>query len=205
MALFVESSRYLFDSLSTGGMSDRDRKFLSDRIEERAGRVSETGRRFYERAKQVYNEFNADNIRRGLRALKRKIEHRWDSDIDIRPIRTIGGFQQAGLTGQRWSMANIQLRHLVHKGRAEGWADTYVDAQPNEIGHQHRDYQLVMQGTAVTDQEDNTHFVTYLDVIDDPETLEHDEQLDIQESWSFLDQYVALGGDDPSSKSNSSL
>lgn len=205
MANVTVSSFDVFSGMVSGPQSRDNINFLERRLDDFRGRLGEVGRRVADRAREFFDSYDFDGIRRTVQAFKRKVENRWTGN-EIRAYRSIGEFQHAGLNMQRWMHANPMLRRMWQKERCEGWSKTYVDMEPGAIKETHTDYKKVMNGLAQFDDENNVHFVTYFDAIDDgTEELELDQQLDIRESWDWLEHYLRLGGDDPSSPGNGSL
>lgn len=195
----------VFNSMVNGVQSRENLSFLEQRLGEFRDRLTDAGRRVADRARELFDSYDFEGIQRQVRAFKRKMEHRWDRN-DIRPLRTIGDLQQAGLQMQRWLMANPTVRRMWQKERCDGWSRSYVDMEPGALGESHTDYKKVMNGLAQQDEEDNTYFVTYFDAIEDGrEELDLDQQLDIRESWSWIEHYLKQGGDDPTSPTNASL
>lgn len=206
MANLIEASGDVFSALMHGRPTVNNRRFLSTQLNNASHVIGEHSRKFMDRAKSMFDSFDLDSIDRSLRAIKNKFDYRWQ-DHDVRQLSSVEDFQQAALRMQRWMMANPMARKLYHKERCHGWRDTYVDFEPGVWGERHTDWMKVNNGLAVTDEEGNTSFTTYFDAFDEEgkEELTFSEQQDILQSWNYLEHYLRLGGDDPTSPSNGSL
>jgi len=64
----------------------------------------------------------------------------------ILPLFSDESFKTAPLIMQRLIMADTEIRQMYQKHRIDGWSDTYIDAQPGIIGHDHRDHRIAMNG-----------------------------------------------------------
>lgn len=206
MANVIEAGNDVFSAMMHGRPTANNLRFLGDQLSRASNVIGEATQRFMNRAREAFESYDLEAVDRSLRAIKNKHDHRWQSH-EVRALKTIGEFQQASLRMQRWSMANPMLRTLHHKQRCNGWQDTYVDLEPGVWGERHTDWMKVNNGMAVTDEEGNTSFTTYFDAYDEhgAEELTFSEQQDILQSWNYLEHYLRLGGDDPSSPSNGSL
>ncbi|MGG4591753.1 hypothetical protein ACLPJK_26200 [Pseudomonas aeruginosa] len=204
MARMHSTSNHVFNAALSGGLSRDDLDFLQRQIEDKAGRLGRMGNELYSRAQAVFDRYDFDAVRRSVRAIGRRISNAFSDKETLREFTDIADFQHAGLYQQRFLMAGVKLRSLVHKERAEGWQDTYIDEQPDEIGHRHLDYQRIMQGMPVTDEAGETYHVTYSDILHE-EPMEIEDQTAQQRNWYLQDYFISLGDDDPSSPSNASL
>ena len=205
MATVSYSSFDVFNSMVNGEQSRENISFLERKLGEGLEYLTDAGRRTMQRARDFFEGYDFEGVSRSVRAIKRKVEDRWRGD-DIRPLGTMAQLQNAGLTMQRWLMANPNLRGTWQKGRCDGYSDTYVDMEPGAIGANHTDYCKVMNGMMQTNEEGHCYSVTYFDaIVDGREELQLDQKIDIQHGWDWSDYYLALGGDDPSSQSNGSL
>ena len=205
MANVTVSGFDVFQGMISGTQSRDNISFLDRKLEEFKGSLSHAGRHIAERARKFFDDYDFEGINRTVRAFQRKMESRFVPN-DVRPMRKIGEFQQAGTTNIRWMHANPTFRRTWQKGRCEGWGDKYFDLEPGSVGESHTDYKKVMNGLTQFTEEGHSYNVTYFDAIEDGrEELDLDQQNDIRESWDWLEHFLSLGGDDPSSPSNNSL
>ena len=203
MGTLVRASGHLFNAQFSGGLNREDLDYLETQIRDNTSRLGRLGESIRDRAMAIYERYDIDSVRRGLRAIERKASTYFDNLESIREFLNIGQLQNVGLENQRWLMANPYYRNLVHKERAEGWQDTYVDCQPDAIGHRHLDYQRVMQGMPIVEGED-LMFVTYQDIIEE-EPMDVEVQNIHLRNWELLEYFARKGEDDPGSPSNASL
>lgn len=205
MANVTVSGFDVFQGMISGTQSSDNISFLDRKLDEFRGALSNAGRHVADRARQFFDDYDFEGINRTVRAFQRKMENRWKPN-DVRRLRSIGEFQQAGTAMIRWLHANPSFRKTWQKERCEGWGDRYFDIEPGVSGEAHTDYKKVMNGLTQFTEEGHSYNVTYFDAITDGrEELDLDQQVDIVESWNWLEHYMALGGDDPSSPGNSSL
>jgi hypothetical protein len=196
----------VFNAVLFGEQRSENRRFLQRHLEQASSTVTEHGRRFLDRARKTFESYDSASVSRSLRAIKRKLDHRFDLD-DIRALRDMGALQNAGFKMQRWNMANPKVRQSWQRGRCHGYADTYVDMEPGALGETHTDYKKVMNGLPVTDDNGDTTWVQYFDALDEngDEELQHDQQLEVLETWDWQNAFQALGGDDSTDPANGSL
>jgi hypothetical protein len=205
MANAITGGNDLFSAFLNGREQTENRNFLARQWDNVSATVNARGRAFMDKARAAFDEYDTDVIDRGLRAIRRKLDNRW-GDNDIKPLGTIGEFQNASVKMIRWMSANPRIRKQKAAGRCAGWGDMYVDMEPGLWGERHTDYQRVMNGMAVTDDEGHTTYTTHFNAIDDgEEELTFGEQIDILRSWERLEMYMDQNLDDPTCQNNNAL
>lgn len=207
MAIAVYADDNVFQALAYGAPRSEDREYLRDHIENAALRLGRSAGAFIERARERFNSFDLRALDRKLDAVKRKVRHAFDDD-NIGPMSRIGEFQQAGINKQRWLMANVKARRLVHSDRMYGWRDSYIDVEPGRFGEAHHDYRCVVNGIARTNEEGHRYIEQFFDVYDEDmrEELKFDDQTTIlDDMWVNFEAIISEGKDDPSDKNNGSL
>lgn len=205
MASVTVSGFDVFQGMVSGTQSRDTINFLDRKLEEFRGSLSSAGRHVAERARKFFDDYDFEGINRTVRAFQRKLENRFVPN-DVRRLRSIGDLQQAGTKMIRWLHANPMLRRTWQKGRCEGWGSKYFDLEPGVVGEAHSDYKKVMNGLTQFTEEGHNYNVTYFDAIEEGrEELDLDQQIDIRESWDWMEHFLSLGLDDPSSESNNSL
>ncbi|MNN50164.1 hypothetical protein D3C81_1647370 [compost metagenome] len=165
------------------------------------------GSDLYQKAVSRFESFDFDRIERKLDALKRKVTHLFDRD-EIRPMFRIGQFQQAGPVQQRWLMANPRAQRLYEKDMMNGWRDTFINYFEGRYGEDNPDYQAVMDGLVVFNEEGGAVATQYLTIRDDDNRgpLRFSDQTLVKESmWGNFEAFLDAGLDDPSDKDNGSL
>jgi hypothetical protein len=205
MANAINCNNDVFSAYIHGTDRVETRNFLARQWEKVSDTVRTRGQAFIARARETFEEYDADIIDRSLRSIKRRINNRW-GDNEISLMDSIGEFQNANIKTIRWMRANPRIRKAVKGGRCNGWGDLYVDLEPDLWGDKHSDYQRVMNGMAVTDDEGYTTFTTYFGATDEgEEELTYGSQLDIIRNWERLEQFMDANLDDPTDPQNGAL
>lgn len=206
MAQIVEGGAGLFNTLVYGTQHPGTQSFLQYQMENMSQKLTDAGRRFMESGKQIYDYMSGSMAARAARAAKRAFGSIWQSD-EIRELVSLSDFQNATPKMQRWVMANDFVRKLYHQQRVEGYAESYVDPFPKDVGVEHYDYRRVMNGIVV-DNVDNdgwTATTWFEDLMEGDRELEHDEQVDILHSWENIVAMIRQGGEDPTSRFGAEL
>lgn len=151
---------------------------------------------FVDRARQMYEKFNGEDALRKARAALNKLDTIWQQDI-VYEMTTVGQMQQAKPVMQRWIMAQPDLRKLYMQQRCYGYADSYVDYDPGNVGRDHYDWRRVMNGMAVVDEDGDTRISIFMDEHrKDDMPLSHDDKVRIQTCWDFAKHFLEIGDDD---------
>lgn len=204
MVAVVEGGSDVFDSLAYGRPQAGIYDFLAQRAMNLSYNLTQAGQQFVQTVKNYYTAMTESDAARLARAAGRKVRSLWDMD-DIRPLFTMGDFQHAGITMQRWVMAEPSIRQAYHEQRCEGYADSYVDWEPGRVGEQHYDYRRVMNGIA-TIEDDGWYAKTFIEeLLPNDRELNIDEQADILRAWREARYHLAQGKEDPTSRYNAHL
>lgn len=206
MARIHDGGGMMFDALAYGNQHASTQRFLMNQFENLSHTLQSAGESFVAAAQDAYERISGSDAMRMLRAAGRAVRSAWQMD-EIRPLYTIGEFQHAPLTMQRWLMAEPTTRALYNKQKIDGYSDTYIDVDPGTLGENHYDYRRAMDGLVVVDEDTGDwHAMQYLDELrtDDVE-LELDQQVDIQQAWSYLRHHIRQKTDDPTSRYNSAM
>lgn len=210
MANFYDGGSTMFNALAYGAPHPSITQFLSERMENLSQMVHTAGVDFVQQARDAYERYSGDQAMRVMRAVNRAVTNFWQTDT-IRPLVSIGQLQHAPLTMQRFLMAEPTTRKMYHQQRVDGYSESYVDIHPGDRGQDHYDYRRVMQGFVVVDDADEEGMegfsaTTYFDeLLPDDVELDHGQQIDILQSWDYLQAAIEKGGDDPTSRFNSAL
>jgi len=207
MSAFVYGGDDEFDALAFGRPHPNTIAFLNGQQANRQpSRLNAAAQRFTETVSAVYKRYNDSDAVRIARAAARKVMHLWQTDV-IKPLITIGDFQQAPLTMQRWNMAEPTIRKMYHAQQCDGYSESYVDVDPTHIAESHYDYRRATHG--VWFRKDDTQplgATTYYDDLREGDSkLYLTEQADIHRSWCKLREHIKAYGEDPTSKFNSQL
>lgn len=180
--------------------------FLEDQAYRLSDTLTNTGRAFMEKGKEIFERYNGAEALRAAKAAIRSVQYHFQSDV-IRPLNDIGAMQQAPLSMQRWIMACPDVREFYHQQRCDGYVDTYVDMEPTSIGAEHSDYRKVMSGIIQECNEGDVDWKTniYFEGDDDDVRLSLCEKTDILSVWSLIKTMMKPGNEDPTSPSACNL
>lgn len=170
------------------------------------GGVSDYAKEFYQKAQNLYQQFNGSEAIRHARAVVRLAGGVFQRD-QIIPMSRMEQFQCAGLRQQRYLMAEPSLRELYHAQGCDGWSNTYTDVDPGQIGQNHYDWRRVYSGLAQTVEEtvddtttSNWYSTTYFENLREGDRdLTAPEQASMFSCHQVLKLLVEAGGEDPSS------
>lgn len=207
MAMLIQGSdNETFRGLTRGLPSREDLSFLKGRLESAMRDAGDAGSRFYEKARESLDSFNLNSVRQRLDNLQDKLKYRWRDDVP-RELRKLGEFQQAGVISQRWLMINPRLRQLRHANRAHGFRDTYLDDTYGAHGRYDEDYRTVYNGAQVRADDEETHYVTYVDRLDEhgEEELGFQTKLIHRRNCEAIDAFLDIGYHDPSDPAGGTL
>ncbi len=183
---------------------------LQSSVYQSTNRLTESGRRFVERAQERFNEIDYDLIRRKVRSVKRKVKTYWDEDR-VREISTIASMQHPGETMERWIMTMPSIRNRARSGRTVGYRvngkSSYLDFESDLPDESRSDYKILMNGIAQTCSEGYTRHTTYFDAFESGyEELDLSEKMDILFTGeNVFNMLNVVNGDDPLDPKNGSL
>lgn len=206
MAIAIYADDEEFGAMHYGVPRSEDRAAIRDRMENTARSYGLGGSDLFQRAVNRFESFDFERIERKLAAVVRKVSHAFDRDM-IRPMVKIGQFQQAGPDQQRWLAANPRAQRLLEKDMMHGWRETFTNHYKGQVGEDNPDYQAVMDGLVVID-DDGWKATQYLTIRDDDNRgpLGFADQTIVRDSmWANFNAYLDAGVDDPSDENNGSL
>jgi hypothetical protein len=180
--------------------------FLEDQAYRLSDTLTNTGRAFMEKGREVFERYNGAEALRAAKAAIRSVQFHFQEDT-IRPLYDIGAIQQAPLSMQRWIMASPDVREFYHQQRCDGYADTYVDMEPKSIGADHSDYRKVMYGIIQECDDGEFDWMTkiYFEGDDNDVRLSLSEKVDVMSVWSLIKSMMKPGSEDPTSPSACNL
>lgn len=186
-------------------------RYLEEQYNRGMEHLTEAGRAFMERGRQVYEKYNSSAALRKARAAVRQVRNMFRNKA-IKPLNTLDELQSAGPVMQRYLMANPVVRERYHQQRCDGYSDTYTDMSPSDIGESHYDYRRVMTGVVqdlpVGDdgEEQGWHVKIYLDPLEEGDReLDLEERVDVLSAWDVMNSFMAKGKEDPTSPFGSML
>ena len=184
MATVIFGGDDVISHLSGGNASRGFLDYLGE-MNERAGRfITESASRFLERSRSLRERRDAGEVRRMARAIKERVNHFWQEDT-IRPLERVEDIQNAPRSMERWIMANPNVRRRVQEGVLDGYSETFVDEDSENITpERHIDYKRVMNGSW-----EDEHYVQYWDerLEDEEVTLSFQDKMAIKTTWAISD------------------
>lgn len=195
----------MFDSLAYSPMHPGTQQFLQNQLSINTQMLTDAGSRFMSKGREIYERISGSEAARLARAASRAVRSIWQRD-EIRELMTVGEFQHAPNSMQRFIMANETIRRLFQQQRCDGYSETYMDTEPGAIGEAHYDYRRATNGMVMEAADGSFYATTYFDdLLEEDRELMLDEQIDIQHSWSRIVEMVRRGGEDPTSRFNADL
>lgn len=184
-------------------------QYLHDTRQRFTSSLTHTGRYAYEAAKDKIMSFDYQKLGYIAKAIRRMGDNLWMDNV-IGTLHDIGQFQHPPPIMRRWLMAEPTVRQLYHQGQVEGYGNDYIDRHPGQVGTEHYDWQVVMDGVVVEDE--HGHDVSYeyfcnTDPAYDPDYDELDivDKSNIIDAWAKMSSFIKANRDDPTSKWNAQL
>ena len=146
----------------------------------------------FSKGQQLYEKYNSSYFIEQARGVINKVLGVTVNTDIIQCYFEQTHFKLATLTMQRWIMACPEVRKEYHAQRIDGYADTYVDVQPDAIGAKHYDYRVATDGFVQGDGE----FVHYsIDYKSEDRALTLGEQTAISRTWARAAWLIKMGVD----------
>lgn len=188
-----------FDALVYGETHPGTVAFLANQVNNVASTLTDAGRAFMSKTKDMFEHFNGSAAMRFAREVMGTVKGVFQTQR-IQTLWELLEMQSASLTMQRWLMANPVVRRHYHAQRCDGYSDTYVDMEPGCVAEDHYDYRRVMDGQFVFDEDGDWKSTQYIEALKDGDRdLLHEEQVEILRSWDAMDLVMAICQDDPTS------
>lgn len=171
--------------------SDRDVRYLRERIEYKAAQYGDAPDRYRNNALQMFDKINSSNALHRARELWRNTRSVYDRNV-IHCIESIEAMQAAKPVMQRWIMACPEVRKAYKKQSIQGYPDEYVDIEPDAGPYESTDYKLVTNGLIYRCEDGvdaigfDIHYGLPLD-----ETPSQSEIHDIVDTWAFARHYIS--------------
>ena len=165
--------------------------------------IAEPLANFYHSVVDQIQSIDYSRLKNFARSVERKVFSFWESDEVIIPLLSLSDLQFPPQNMIRWIMANPVVREKYHRQEVAGYDDKYVDLDPKEKGHWHKDYQMVMDGMETIDEDGETWYTSYERTEDENDVLDElslSERLDIVTSWDSTNYYLSKMEDDPTSQ-----
>jgi hypothetical protein len=199
----VQAGTVGFDSVLYANQNPANAIYIQNQLQNFSSSLNEVGAKFLSASRDIYNNLNSSVIADAARLAMRTAAGLFLNYIA--PLTTMSGFQTAAPIMQRWVMANPNVRELYHNQLCNGYADTYVDYHPEDVGENHYDYRRVMD-SVIVDNDEGSIVKYYLDdLIDGDKELNPHEKFDILSTWDIVEAFIAAGKEDPTSPYNDML
>lgn len=199
-----------FSAFVHGVIDNESIASLKNSVYQSTSRLTESGRRFVERAQERFDSIDYDLIRRKVRSVKRKVKTYWDEDR-VREITSVASMQHPGETMERWIMTIPSIRKRARAGRTAAYrkngVSKYLDYESDLPDESRSDYMILMNGIAQTSDEGDTTYTTYYDAfVNGYEELDLSEKMDILFTGENVFNLMnVVNGDDPLDPKNGSL
>lgn len=193
-----------FDAFIYGEKHPSTLDYLKNQFNKISDTISEPARMFMQQGRELFDHFNGSEAMRFARnAVSRVFSTAPEVRIDnVQSLFDLYQFQNAGLTMQRWVMANPEVRKLYHAQQIDGYSETYVDMHPEDIGVNHYDYRRVNDGVMKMNEEHGWTITQYGDELKEGDRdLMIEEKSDILYGWSNIEYMLSICREDPTSKS----
>lgn len=191
----VEDAR-VFDYLVAPEQNPINQAYLEQNFRGNAEILTDMGRSFVQRSRQLFEQANHSNLAQQARAIMRRVKTFFNPN-SIMELNTLEAIRCAQPVMQRYIMAEPHLRKEYHAQRIDGYSDSYVDMSPKQVGDDHYDYRRVMQGVMVECEEHGWYSKTYSDdIFDEDRELDLFEQDAILTTWEIA-RSMLYNKDDP--------
>jgi hypothetical protein len=128
----VEAAPMAFDYLAFPNQSPITALYFQNQLQNFNAALTETGQRFMQGARELYQRINDSTAIRMAKAAIRHAKGMYQPNVIIQ-IDDIEGFRSATPMMQNYIMAQPDLRDLYHQQRVNGYSDTYIDIDPQRI------------------------------------------------------------------------
>lgn len=186
------------DALLYRNQSPMNGQFIWNQLNNITNTLTDVGKAFMDRAKQLYDHVNSSEAMRIAQAAL-KMSNKVFSPYEIYPLQSIDDFQSANLVMQRYIMACPEVRTMYQEGRCNGYEGTYTDLEPKAIGIDHYDYQKVMDGVLQDDPNNPGEwmFDSYAyNLMPNDVELTVEQQYGILDTWELAKLFTAQCKDD---------
>lgn len=183
------------------------RQYIESQFNQLRPTIMESGRKFIEEARGLYERFYDNTVERAAKAAVR-IATGLLHPNSIQRFSTLEDIQSAAPLMQRYIMADPFIRQKYNDQLCSGFAGSYVDTDPNVSGPEHYDWRRVNSGVVRFEGTgENERFVA---TIYSEDLREGDRELTAFEKFDVLDTQelavlFAKQGKDPTCQFGSSM
>lgn len=187
------SSPLLFNAMLFPEANTETKDWLREQWQTTSSMLTDIGRQYVEQANQLWNQIYDPLLMQRARGLMRQVGGMFHPNTIIR-LNDIESVQLAKPVMQRYIMAMPQIRKLYHQQLCDGYSDSYIDHDPNDIAESHYDYRRVMDGSVnflpiVEGEEEKWQVTMYPDeLVENDRELQADEKFIILDAWDIVNQ-----------------
>lgn len=177
----IMSDNQGFEDILYGAPSREISKYLSTKMSEVAGFITEKSKRFFNRSKEMFNEFSSEAARK--RITDRMLINNSSLSNDVLSIIRVDDINNLCNVNRRYLMANPELYELKRKGRISGFDGAYEDVDKyNTNAYFKRDYIRARDGLVrISKDKDSLEYIYTISEGIDRLTLS--EQNIISRNW----------------------
>jgi len=175
--------------------------YLQQNVEH--ARVAMTGisDTFVNMASNMYEKFNSSEVINAGKALLFGTETHLNHNV-VYPI-SYGHLNEANMIMQRYIIAEPEVNKMYHQNTCEGFQETYMDFEPENVGTERMDYRNVMNGVVQYDDNGDGYIMHYVDS-NEYEPLDTLDKFSVLHTWDAVAYSIAVGVD-PTSIDDSEL
>lgn len=183
-----------FDYLAFPNQSPTTALYFQNQLQSFSAALNETGQRFMQGARELYNRINDSTQIRMAKAAIRYAAGMHQPNVIIQ-IDNIEGMRSATPMMQNYIMAQPDLRDLYHRQQVNGYSDTYVDLDPKKNREDHYYYRRVMDSVVQDTEVDGEYrWVAkqfYDELLEGHTDLTTEERHSVMLTWERIQQLVA--------------
>lgn len=193
-----------FDHLIFPQQHYNNLNYFRNQVEQFSNTLTDYGRQFIERARDIYISINDSEAIRKAKAVLRYAKGVFNP-THIVPLESLEDLRAAQPIMQRYIMAQPDIRNLYHSQRCDGYSDTYTDMHPGKVGDDHYDYRRVMQDVVQVTDEGWVAKSYVEDLLEGDRELDFDEQINILRTWEIIQMFAEAAKADPTSLFNGEI
>lgn len=197
MAQIMTGGLMEFESITTVPVSYQTNMFLSNMYTNWQQQLSPMQQSFYGSLGSMYNYVDPEQLAAIARETLKKHSDLWRDHI-IAEYSLMQHFQNASPVMQPWIMAMPEMSQLYIDGSITGYATNIPMIDHQSVGMDRYHYRRAIDGMYM---EDGTATIMYEDIQDPTHELTRVQQVDIQNTWDNLREFLNLSDTDPTSAS----
>jgi len=143
-ARIISGGKDAFAALVYPPPSQQMVQYVNERLSNVMNTASNYSNQFIDDLKSLYNRYGSAQAINNSKALMYQAGTHLSEDV-IMPY-SVDNLGDANLIMQRYIMSNPVISELDRKGLCFGFADTYINLEPDTYGEERLDYQTVMDG-----------------------------------------------------------